>query len=244
MTLPLLTLKDVSYTPQETQVLFDINLEIHKGEIITIIGPNGGGKTSLLRLMLGLVDPTSGNITRKPNIRIGYTPQKLSLNQTMPITVQRFLELSPTPSRIDETLNIVEATNLKARSMHVLSGGETQRVMLARALLQSPELLVLDEPAQGLDVSGQVNLYKLIANLKVQLGCAIVLVSHDLHYVMGASNKVICLNKHICCAGLPENIANDPNYYDLFGQSILPYTHDHDHEHHPEHNNGDNADDN
>lgn len=233
----LIKLKNVSFVRQGRSILKDVNLQVNKGEIVTLIGPNGAGKSSLLKLALGLETISSGQRTCQPNLRIGYMPQKMSLPETLPLSVKHFLELAKGYHKsqlmhVCERLNITE---LLSRPMQKLSGGELQRTLLARALLSNPELLVLDEPVQGLDVSGQAELYHLISNLKDELNCGVLMVSHDLHLVMAATNKVICLNGHVCCEGHPQMVQNDPSYLELFGRSmpahLVPYTHHHDHTH-------------
>nr|WP_010301390.1 metal ABC transporter ATP-binding protein [Candidatus Odyssella thessalonicensis] len=239
----LIELTDVIYAVSPGMpILNDINLTIYKGKITTIIGPNGAGKTSLIKLMLGLYKPTAGLIQRHKGLKIGYVPQKLKLNPLLPITVERFLELA-TPQNnkklgreIEQVLHKVGSCHLRMRRMQVLSGGETQRILLARALLQNPDLLVLDEPAQGVDIIGQSDLYHLIAQLRNQIGCGVVLVSHDLHLVMAASDEVICLNHHICCSGTPSDVQSHPSYAQLFGakevaSTLAIYTHHHSHRH-------------
>lgn len=243
----LIRLKDVGYStsPQQGKaaILSNISLDITSHKIITIIGPNGAGKTTLLKLLLGLIKPTTGIITRAHELVVGYMPQQLAMNTLMPLTVERLLQLaSSRPNKhiqnvVRGTLEEVGALHLLHQSIHVLSGGERQRVMLARALMQSPNLLVLDEPAQGMDVIGQEDLYQLIAKIRDQRHCGIVLVSHDLHTVMRASDEVICLNGHICCSGHPDAVMQHPSYQTLFqGRAlyepvITTYTHHHDHCH-------------
>lgn len=240
MSEPLIELKDVFYTLEGRDILSAVTLSVESGRIMTIIGPNGAGKTTLLRLMLGFIPPTQGMIHRSVGV-IGYMPQKLTLNPLLPLTVRRFLQLSQPHSnrnlndRIDEILHEVGACHLSESFMTVLSGGEMQRVLLARSLMLDAALLILDEPAQGVDVLGQSELYGLIARIRDQRGCGIVLVSHDLHLVMAASDEVVCLNHHICCSGSPQLVQQDPQYLDLFGGSpasaIAVYAHHHDHYH-------------
>jgi zinc transport system ATP-binding protein len=233
----LLKANNLSLSFRPTKVLDDLSLEIHSGKIITFIGPNGCGKSTLTKVLLGLQKTHAGKITRKRNLRVGYMPQKLQLDERLPLTVRGFLRLTHgcNHNEIDgwlERLNIKPLTN---SSVHNLSGGEWQRVLLARALLVKPELLVLDEPVQGVDVQGQLELYQLIPQLRDELGCAVVMVSHDLHLVMAATDEVICLNGHVCCSGHPDTVSADPAYLELFGRKlnspIAHYTHHHDHEH-------------
>ncbi|MCP5140913.1 MAG: zinc ABC transporter ATP-binding protein ZnuC [Gammaproteobacteria bacterium] len=219
------------------EILNAIDLRVAPGEIVTLIGPNGAGKSSLVRVALGLLPPTSGRVTRRPGLRIGYMPQRLSVPDNLPLTVRRFLLLGA--SRDNQRLQAVCARthteHLLAQPMQTLSGGEHQRVLLARALLRQPELLVLDEPVQGVDVTGQADLYALIASLRDELGCGVLMVSHDLHLVMAQTDHVLCLNTHVCCSGHPEHVSRHPAYLELFGSAINPslavYTHHHDHTH-------------
>ncbi len=215
---------------------------VHAGEVVTLIGPNGAGKTTLVRAMLGLLHPGRGRIDRRPGLRIGYMPQRLSLDRAMPLTVERFLAMA-VPGRggglnIGAVLEEVGAERVRKQPFQDLSGGELQRVLLARALLRGPDLLVLDEPAQGVDFTGQADLYRLIGDIRDRRGCGVLLVSHDLHLVMAATDRVICLNTHVCCAGHPEIVTRDPAYLALFGRqaagAFAVYHHDHDHGHHPD----------
>lgn len=219
------------------QLLDHIDLDLHEGEIVTVIGPNGAGKTTLLKALLGFTAPSSGVVTRADTLRIGYMPQKLSLNPLLPMTVQRFLRQTQTSdAAIASALTETGVASLSQQSLHKVSGGELQRVLLARALLRQPQLLVLDEPAQGVDVCGQADLYRLIGELRNRYHCGVLLVSHDLHLVMAATDTVICLNQHICCQGHPEHVSQHPEYLQLFGgkkiaDDIAVYTHHHDHDH-------------
>lgn len=220
----------------ERTILSNVSLNLNKGEIVTLIGPNGAGKTSLVRVVLGLQKPSSGKLIRQNKLRIGYMPQKLHIEASLPLTVHRFLRLASTDNlAIEESLQLTGIAQLINSPMQSLSGGETQRVLLARALLRKPDLLVLDEPVQGVDVAGQSALYRLIADIRDQRGCGVLMVSHDLHLVMAATDTVICLNQHVCCHGHPESVTEDPAYLELFGQTtqsgIAVYTHHHDHDH-------------
>lgn len=222
---------------RQKKVLDNISLTITAGQIITLIGPNGCGKSTLTKVLLGLQKANSGKITRKRGLRVGYMPQKLQLDERLPLTVRGFLRLTKGchHNDIDAWLERLNIKTLRDQSVHNLSGGEWQRVLLARALLIKPELLVLDEPVQGVDVQGQLELYQLIPQLRDELGCAVLMVSHDLHLVMAATDEVICLNGHICCSGHPDTVSADPAYLELFGRKlespIAHYTHHHDHEH-------------
>lgn len=236
---PMISFVNVSYDSpiNEKKLIDSVTFDISAKTITTIIGPNGAGKTTLLRLILGLTRATSGVIKQKKGIKIGYMPQKLSLNENLPLTVERFLSLSDLTNqsrnaraKILTVLEQINAVYTLKQSVHTLSGGEWQRILLARALLQAPDLLILDEPVQGLDITGQTEFYRLLHHIRHALGCAVVHVSHDLHLVWSASDTVICLNKHICCLGHPDHVRQDPMVQQLFG-GFMPYTHQHDHDH-------------
>jgi len=228
----LVQVEHVNVQFQKYIALQDISLEIKRGEIITLIGPNGAGKSTLVRVVLGLITPQAGKVTRSNSTRVGYMPQRLSVDHTLPLTVERFLSLSRVKlSLIEQTLEEVGAIQLLKRPFQRLSGGEMQRVLLARALLRCPDLLVLDEPIQGVDVNGQYELYQLIGQIRKQRGCGILMVSHELHLVMAATDHVICLNRHICCSGHPHIVSHHPAYLALFGvstaQALAIYQHRH-----------------
>ncbi|MEH6567272.1 MAG: zinc ABC transporter ATP-binding protein ZnuC [Halopseudomonas sp.] len=232
----LLALQQVSLRLNSTEVLEKVNLSVRRGEIVTLIGPNGAGKTSLVRIVLGLLKASSGEMHRKPRLRIGYMPQKLQIDPSLPLTVQRFLLLSPGAKRasVAAALDDVGAAHLLTRPLQQVSGGELQRILLARALLRQPDLLVLDEPVQGVDVNGQIELYQLITRLRDRYGCGVLMVSHDLHLVMATTNTVVCLNRHVCCSGHPEQVSTDPAFVALFGEqasALAVYNHHHDHAH-------------
>ncbi|WP_127958332.1 zinc ABC transporter ATP-binding protein ZnuC [Serratia microhaemolytica] len=233
----LVTLKNISVSFGDRNILKNISFELHSGHILTLLGPNGAGKSTLVRVVLGLIRPTQGEITSLAGLRIGYVPQKLHLNSTLPLTVKRFMQLKPGVGKSDilPALQRVQAAHLIDQPMQKLSGGENQRVLLARALLNSPQLLVLDEPTQGVDVSGQIALYDLIEELRAELGCAVLMVSHDLHLVMAKTNEVLCLNQHICCSGTPEVVSLHPEFIAMFGQlgsqHLAIYRHNHNHRH-------------
>lgn len=232
----LVELKQVNITLREQVVLSNIDLSIYSGQIVTVIGPNGAGKTTLLKTLLGLLQPSSGVIWKKASLTIGYVPQKLQINPNLPISVRRFLKLLPhiSTEHIDEVMREVGASHVLNRSMHCISGGELQRVLLARAILRKPDLLVLDEPTQGVDINGQVELYKLINKICDKYQCGVLMVSHDLNLVMANTDQVICLNHHVCCSGAPEQVSNDPAFKELFGinaQNLAIYHHRHDHAH-------------
>ena len=233
----LVSLENVSVSFGQRRVLSDISLVLSPGKILTLLGPNGAGKSTLVRVVLGLVAADSGTIKRDKALRIGYVPQKLHLDATLPLTVSRFLRLRP-GTRKDEilpALKRVQAGHLIDAPMQKLSGGENQRVLLARALMNNPQLLVLDEPTQGVDVNGQLALYNLIDNLRCELGCAVLMVSHDLHLVMAKTDEVLCLNQHICCSGSPEVVSTHPEFIAMFGnrgaEQLAIYRHHHNHRH-------------
>ena len=227
----LLKLATVSKRFAQRLILDNISMSITQGEITTVIGPNGAGKSTLLKIILGLIAPDSGTIERSSELRIGYMPQKLYVDPTLPLTTQRFLRLADTASSAcDKALELTGISHLKHNEFQNLSGGEMQRVLLARAIVRRPNLLVLDEPVQGVDINGQNELYRIITNLTKILNCAVVLVSHDLHLVMSDSDHVICLNHHICCQGKPEKVTRDPAYIDIFGNTSI-YNHQHNHQH-------------
>lgn len=233
----LISLENVSVEINHQKILDNISLAIKLNQIITLLGPNGAGKSTLVKVILGLLPHSSGQICRLPNLTIGYVPQSINLNPTLPITVKRFMRLNKQLKNDDilKTLSLVKAEYLVDKSMHQLSGGELQRVLLAQALAKQPQLLILDEPTQGVDVNGQILLYDLIANAKNQFNCGVLMVSHDLHLVMAKTDEVICLNHHICCSGTPATVSNDPEFVSLFGQhgasQIAVYKHHHNHQH-------------
>lgn len=234
---PLLTLTDISVFRANSAIIENISLTLHRGEIVTVIGPNGAGKSTLIKTALGIISPDRGAITRSKKLRMGYVPQTISLDIGMPLTVQRFLLLSPQASigRLPQTLELVGATGLLEHSMHTLSGGEMRRILLGRALLAEPDILILDEPTAGVDISGQAALYQLIQKIRQQYQCGILLVSHDLHIVMAATDRVFCLNRHLCCSGRPEQVRAHPQYIAIFGAQaaaeIGVYRHHHNHQH-------------
>ncbi|WP_226663907.1 ATP-binding cassette domain-containing protein [Microbulbifer aggregans] len=228
---PLIRAQGLGLELDGRQLLRDISLELQPAEIVTIIGPNGAGKTTLLRLLLGLTRPTSGSVQRRPGLKLGYMPQRLQIDATMPMTVDRFLQLGIEGVKVSDALARVGANQLAGARLADLSGGEMQRVLLARAAARRPQLLVLDEPTQGVDVGGQSEVYQLIAQLREELRCGVLLVSHDLHLVMAATDHVLCINQHICCFGHPEQVSRDPAYLELFGDKVAPYTHQHNHHH-------------
>lgn len=233
----LISAKDLAVRFGGIDVLTGVDLSIEPGEIVTLLGPNGSGKSTLLRALLGIVPTSAGEVTRAPGLRLGYVPQKLAVDRSMPMTVRRFLSL---PKRVTDAeataiLARVGLPEVESRQMSALSGGQFQRVLLARALLCHPQILILDEPTQGLDQPGEAAFYRLIEEVRRETGAAILMVSHDLHVVMAASDRVICLNGHICCEGTPRVVSNAPEYRALFGLgtqgALALYQHDHDHRH-------------
>jgi len=233
----LLAAKSINKDFADKKILENISLTIEEGQIVTLIGPNGAGKTTLVRVALGLLHPDSGTIYHRPKLRIGYMPQRVHVEPTLPLTVNRFLQLANRQDTelLSNTLKDLKIGHLEAQQLTSISGGELQRVLLARALLRKPQLLILDEPAQGVDLAGQAELYQLISEISDKHGCGVLMISHDLHLVMSSTDEVICLNHHICCHGKPEHVTNDPAYLNLFGasasQNLAVYTHHHDHEH-------------
>ncbi len=221
----------------ERQVLDAVDLSVARGEIVTLVGLNGSGKTTLVRIMVGLLKPDAGTVIRRPGLRIGFSPQHIERDRTLPMTVERFLTLGVNASRVrlGSLLEEVGVGDLLDSQLANISGGELHRVILARALLREPDLLVLDEPMAGVDVSGQSELYRLIADIRAKRRCGVLLVSHDLHIVMAATDSVVCLNHHVCCTGHPESITQHPEFVSLFGERISEvltvYTHHHNHRH-------------
>ena len=222
------------------KILDHVDLAVHEKEIVTVIGPNGAGKSTLLRILLGLAPPDRGEAWVKPGVRIGYMPQRLAIDDNLPLTVRRFLTLGQrhNDTMLRMALDEVGAPQVLDSPVQSISGGELQRVLLARALLRDPALLVLDEPVQGVDVAGQEDLFRLIVDIRKRRGCGVLMVSHDLHLVMAATDTVVCLNHHVCCTGRPEAVRVDPAYLALFGAArggaLAVYTHHHDHVHDPE----------
>ena len=240
----LIEARNLSVRLSDLDVLSGVTMGIAEGEIVTILGPNGSGKSTLIRALLGLVTPSRGEIRRKPGLTIGYVPQRLALDASLPLSVRRFMSL---PTRVSDAeaaqaLNRVGMDGTETTPVTSLSGGQLQRVMLARALLSRPGLLVLDEPTQGLDQPGEAAFYRLIEEVRRETGAGVLMVSHDLHVVMAASDRVICLNHHICCQGTPRVVSAAPEYRALFGLgtqgALALYQHSHDHSHDPLHEHG------
>lgn len=225
------------------RVLDDVSLTLNADDFITIIGPNGAGKSTLLKTLMGLIDPDKGYIERKSNLRLGYIPQKLSIEPSLPISVERLIKLNqPNQTEFNDVADELGIGNLLDKSAYSLSGGEWQRVLLARALINNPEAIILDEPAQNLDLSGQVSFYKQLDQIHNKRGIAILMVSHDLHMVMASTRQVVCLYHHVCCSGVPQAVTKDPEFINLFGQDMAAmmaiYQHHHDHDHSHNHSDG------
>jgi zinc transport system ATP-binding protein len=233
----LLSARGVSLARGGRTILEHVDIDIGAGEIVTLIGPNGAGKTTLVRVLLGLEKTDSGTIARRPDVKIGYAPQRFDRDPAIPVTVERFLALGLPGAEADVPAVLAEvgASRVAGQQLHGLSGGELQRVVLARALLRNSNLLVLDEPVRGVDYVGEAELYGLIGKLRTTRGLGVLLVSHDLHVVMAQSDRVICLNRHVCCSGVPETVSQHPEYARLFGaqaaRAFAVYHHAHDHSH-------------
>jgi zinc transport system ATP-binding protein len=235
---------DLSVRYGVAPVLDHVDFHVSKGEILTVVGPNGSGKSTLIRALLGVVPLAGGRVVRRDGLRIGYVPQRLKIDETLPLTVARFLALPhrgapEAAASIADVMEWVGVAGLGDRQMVALSGGQFQRVLLAWALLGEPEILILDEPTQGLDQQGVAVFYRLIEEVRRKSGCAVLLVSHDLHVVMSASDRVICLNGHVCCEGSPQVVLEAPEYRALFGVgtggALALYRHEHDHSHSHDH---------
>jgi len=235
----LLTLGNAGVYLSEKWLVRGVNLTLNRGELVTLIGPNGSGKSTTAKMALGIVKASEGTVQRQPKIRISYVPQKLIVDWTMPLTVRRFMSLTypATRHKIQKALSSTETEHLINSEIRNLSGGEFQRVLIARAIVNEPELLVLDEPVQGVDFNGEIALYSLIEKIRGDLDCGIILISHDLHMVMSSTDSVLCLNGHVCCSGTPEIVASAPEFRKLFGDKaaneLAFYRHSHDHEHLP-----------
>ena len=232
----LIKLENVGINQDNKWLVHDVSLEIERGKILTLIGPNGSGKTTTAKIALGIHKNIKGKVTKNTN-KIGYVPQKISIDWTLPIRVIDFMSLTQT-LQFDEVvsaLRLTEVEHLKHNDLRSLSGGEFQRVLMARAIAKKPDLLVLDEPVQGVDFTGEIALYELIKKISDELNCGILLISHDLNVVMSKTDYVVCLNGHVCCSGTPMNVANNKNYKELFGDQastlLSVYEHKHDHTH-------------
>ncbi|MCH9674878.1 MAG: metal ABC transporter ATP-binding protein [Gammaproteobacteria bacterium] len=236
---PLVSAHGLTHHFSRRRVLDAVDFSVSAREIVSLIGPNGAGKSTLLKILLGIIRPAQGRVIRSRNLRIGYVPQHMPNDPVLPLTVRRMLSLTHRSTRAaqDHALDMVGVRALHHAAMHELSGGERQRVMLARALISEPQLLVLDEPTQGVDHKGEAEIYRLITTLRDDVGFGVVVVSHNLHLVMAATDRVICLDGHVCCAGVPSLVSQHPSYTALFGPQSLPemalYRHpQHDHSQH------------
>jgi zinc transport system ATP-binding protein len=233
----LIQVEDLSVRYGARTALSRVSLRVEPSEIVTIVGPNGSGKTSLLRAIIGAIKPLQGRVVQASSLKIGYVPQKLHIDETLPITVSRFLKLpgGVTAADIDYALTQAGVPELEKAQLSQLSGGQFQRVLLARALIGKPDLLLLDEATQGLDQRGSASFYQQIETVRQNTGCAVLMISHELHVVMSASDRVICLNGHVCCEGTPAVVASAPEYRALFGTgtggALALYRHEHDHGH-------------
>lgn len=233
----LLSVRALAFRQGGRPLLSSVDLDVRHGEIVTIIGPNGAGKSTLVKLVLGILKPNAGVVLKQPGLCIGYVPQKFQADPAIPMTVSRFVSLGGTasPAAVSTALSEAGVAHTASQQITQLSGGETQRVLIARALLRNPDLLVLDEPASGVDYAGEAELYDLIGNLRDKRGLGVLLVSHDLHVVMAKSDRVLCLNGHVCCSGRPEAVAKNAEYQRLFGPeaaaSLAVYHHHHNHKH-------------
>ena len=232
----LVKLNNVGIQQNDKWLVKGVSLEVEKGKIVTLIGPNGSGKSTTAKIALGIYKNIEGSVEKFTN-NVGYVPQKISIDWTLPLRVKDFMVLTDNikDELIDEALSLTGVIHLKEKNLGNLSGGEFQRVLLARAISKKPELLVLDEPVQGVDFTGEIALYELIKKISEKLNCGILLISHDLHTVMSATDHVVCLNGHVCCSGSPKDVARNNEYKALFGeqasQTLAVYEHKHDHEH-------------
>ena len=232
----LLKVENASFSKNNKYLVKGVSLEVKEGEIVTLIGPNGSGKSTTAKIALGIYKDIEGKVKRFTN-KIGYVPQKISIDWTLPIRVIDFMSLTeePTEEQINIALNLTSVEHLRKKNLSDLSGGEFQRVLIARAIAKQPNFLVLDEPVQGVDFKGEIALYELIKKISEELNCGILLISHDLHVVMSATDFVVCLNGHVCCSGTPEAVSKNNEYQELFGDrasAILSlYEHKHDHTH-------------
>lgn len=237
---PLVMLDGAGVRRDGRWIVRGIDLSVGPGEIVTLIGPNGSGKSTTAKLAIGLISADEGSVRRAEGLSIGYVPQRLSIDRTLPLTVSRLMTLAATHSaaEVGDALDSVGISHLASAQVQYLSGGEFQRALLARALIGKPKLMVLDEPVQGVDFSGELALYDLIRQIRDETGCGILLISHDLHIVMAETDTVVCLNGHVCCTGTPESVASSPEYAELFGpraaEALAVYRHRHDHEHLPD----------
>lgn len=236
----LLRLDNVCKSYHKNLVLENISFSVNSGETVTLIGPNGAGKSTLMKISLGILEVSSGEVHRTKSISVGYMPQKVMIDEVLPLSVRDFLYLRPNINYddVEEALEVVRLSHLSRQPVQSASGGEMQRILLARALLGKPDLLVLDEPVQGIDIMGQQEIYGLIAKVRDETGCGVLMISHDLHLVMASTDQVLCLNRHICCSGSPEFVQDNPEYHAMMGrpmEGVAIYTHDHGAEHEHKH---------
>ncbi len=237
---PLVSLNNAGIRRNGRWLVRGVEFSISRGEIVTLIGPNGSGKSTTAKAAIGVLKPDEGWVEKMPGLKVGYVPQKLAIDWTLPLTVERLMTLTgPLKGReVEEALQSTGIAHLARAEVQHLSGGEFQRALLARAIARKPDLLVLDEPVQGVDFSGEIALYDLIKSIRNRTGCGILLISHDLHVVMAETDTVICLNGHVCCRGTPQVVSQSPEYLKLFGsraaKSLAVYSHDHDHTHLPD----------
>ena len=232
----LVKLNEVGFQQNKKWLVKGVSLQVERGKIVTLIGPNGSGKSTTAKIALGIYKNIEGQVEKFTN-NIGYVPQKISIDWTLPLRVKDFMLLTDNlkDDALDEALTLTGVKHLKDKNLGNLSGGEFQRVLLARAISKKPELLVLDEPVQGVDFTGEIALYELIKKISEKINCGILLISHDLHTVMTATDHVVCLNGHVCCSGSPKDVARNNEYKALFGeqasQTLSVYENKHDHEH-------------
>lgn len=236
LTSELIRLDGIFVHRDDRDILKNIDFALHQNEIVTLIGPNGAGKSTLIKVLLGITKPTQGKIRTAKKLKMAYVPQKFNPSHSLPLRVKDLLDLEKCSKSLrDEIVQDTGIAKLLLAKVQQLSGGERQRVLLARALLRQPDILVLDEPMQGLDIQSEAELYDYVRSLPERYGCAILMVSHDLQWVMQGTQRVICLNKHICCSGLPESVQQHPEYLAIFGSQRVPYQHHHDHCAHGDH---------
>ena len=235
--MPLASLENIGLKIDGQQIIDKVSLHLNKGKITTLIGPNGGGKTSIARILLGVLQPTSGIIKKDSSLKIGYMPQKIVIDKTIPMTVKNFLTLSTHKIIFDDKINkLIERLKIDKilnKQIHDLSGGQMQKVLFLRSIINNPDLLVLDEPTQYMDINATEEFYQIIDEIRKSQDCAILLISHDLHMVMQKTDVVVCVNHHVCCHGAPEDINQHPEYLSLFGNrsNLAIYQHHHDHKH-------------
>lgn len=236
----LVTLDNAGVSRSDRWLVRGVSLTVDPGEIVTLIGPNGSGKSTTAKMALGVLAADEGTAVRRSDLSIAYVPQKLAIDWTLPLVVDRFLRLTGQVSKsaAEKAMEATDVSHLAKAEVRTLSGGEFQRVLLARAIARQPDLLVLDEPVQGVDFTGEIALYDLIKQIRDDLNCGILLISHDLHVVMAATDRVICLNGHVCCSGTPTAVASSAEYKALFGAraatALAVYEHSHDHIHLPD----------